>query len=401
MISVANKLDCCGCSACANICPSGSISMMRDSEGFLYPSVDMNKCFKCGLCKKTCPILNLAHEIEKKQTAYVVQHVDETILAQSTSGGAFTAIAQYVIERGGIVWGAAFDENFNVHHTGANTLDKLQLFRGSKYVQSDIGSTYRDIKLFLDKGRYVCFSGTPCQVEGLLKYLNRPYDNLITVDVVCRAVPTPLLWEKYVRMQQRRYKNQITRFRFRDKSKYGYLGSTIAAISEERYLYRKGIALDSFLRAFFSDICDRPSCYACKFKKRYRVSDFTIWDCFCANIFAPELDDNRGATCMLIQSDKGKRVFDKIATDLRRIQVEADKITEEAKELTCSVSVNKLRGDFMQDLLLLDGEELFNKYFPTSFSKRVENAVRAVSIRLGVFRIIKKASKKVLKRYKR
>ena len=225
MIEITDKSQCCGCTACSSICPKKAIEMKQDEEGFLYPVVDKSKCIDCGLCDRACPIKN-SKEIKKEQHAYIFQNSNDDVRKESTSGGAFTAIAEYVIALGGIVYGAAFDDNYKVIHIGIDKREELYKFRNSKYVQSEICNCYSEIREILETGRIVCFSGTSCQVEGLKRYLLKDYENLILVDVVCRAVPSPLIWKKYLTLRQRKYKN-ISKIMFRDKY-YGYKYSNLS-----------------------------------------------------------------------------------------------------------------------------------------------------------------------------
>lgn len=202
MIGINEKKNCCGCTACAEICPKNCIRMKPDEEGFLYPSVDESQCIKCNACDAVCPIQNPVVEKETTQKAYLVQHRDESVRLDSAAGGAFTAIATVVLQKGGVVFGAAYDENFHVRHSYVETVDELKKFRNSKYVQSELGDSFRLVKDFLQKGRWVCFSGTPCQIEGLSKFLRKPYENLVLVDVVCHGIPSPLVWDKYLEYQK-------------------------------------------------------------------------------------------------------------------------------------------------------------------------------------------------------
>ena len=294
MIDIKNKEECSGCAACGNICPQSCIVMSDDEEGFMYPSVDEKICVDCHLCEKVCPIKNPVKEYEVIQEGYIVQHKDEKILRESTSGGAFTAIAKYVLNKGGIVYGAYMDSDFNVMHIGVENDSELSKFRGSKYIQINISvNLFIQIKQYLEQGRYVCFSGTPCQVEGLLNYLQYDYSNLVTVAISCRAVPSKLVFHKYLEYMNSRLGRKVERLVFRNKF-YGYKYSTLELVTEDsRCNYHHGIESDAWLRAFFSNICDRPSCYSCKFKKRYRRSDYTIWDCFPIERFAKEIEETK------------------------------------------------------------------------------------------------------------
>lgn len=171
MIEVIEKEKCSGCTACASICPKGCIEMKADDEGFLYPTVDLNVCIQCSACERVCPIQNPIKEEVVEQKAYLVQHREEAIRLDSSAGGAFTAIATMILNRNGVVFGAAYNENFQVYHTFVENIEELSKFRNSKYVQSNLGECFKQVKDFLMQGRWVCFSGTPCQIEGISKYI--------------------------------------------------------------------------------------------------------------------------------------------------------------------------------------------------------------------------------------
>lgn len=198
MIHITNRQDCCGCAACAQRCPKQCISMKEDAEGFLYPTVDTEVCIDCGLCEKVCPELNSGRE-RQPQKVYAAINKDEKIRLGSSSGGVFTALAEQTIDEGGVVFGARFDENWEVVHAYTETKEGLTAFRGSKYVQSRIGNAYKDAERFLRNGRKVLFTGTPCLVMGLKLYLGRDYDNLLTVDFLCHGVPSPKAWRLYLK----------------------------------------------------------------------------------------------------------------------------------------------------------------------------------------------------------
>ena len=282
-INITSKEDCCGCTACANICPKDAITMKQDKEGFLYPSIDKEKCIDCGICKKICPVLNKQSFKDFNQKAYLFQNKNEDIRKDSTSGGFFSSIAEYVISKNGVVIGASFDNNWKVEHTAATKLEDLNKFRKSKYVQSDLREIFKNIKEYLNNNKMVCFSGTPCQVAGLKSFLQKDYENLILVDIMCHSVPSPLYFEKYKEYILNKMKaKKIFNINFRDKSKYGYKYSMMT-VETDNGTYSEGIDTDPYLRAFFKDYSVRPSCYNCKFKTQKRVSDITIWDCFNIN----------------------------------------------------------------------------------------------------------------------
>ena len=199
MIQINDKSKCCGCTACMSICPLKCISMTSDEEGFLYPSVDKNKCVQCGACDKVCPIQNVVEEIPFEQKAYIVRNKNREIKKASAAGGFFYNLGSYVIKSGGVVCGVVLDEAFHAVHISTDSEEDLIRFAGSKYMQSVVGNkTFAYIKTNLDKGKQVLFSGTPCQVEGLLSFLKADYSNLITVDIVCHSVPSPMIFDKYL-----------------------------------------------------------------------------------------------------------------------------------------------------------------------------------------------------------
>lgn len=399
MVNITDKTKCSGCSACAAICPKNCIDMEIDSEGFAYPKVNEATCVDCGACERVCPIDNHSEEVAFPQDGYVVQNKDEKVLKESTAGGAFTAIAKYVIHRNGVVFGAALSDKLLAHHIWVDTEKDLEKFRNSKYMQSTLGEGYKAVKSFLNQGRMVCFSGTPCQVEGLMHYLGKEYDNLITVDVVCRAVPSPMVFNKYVELQNNRLGSTVTNVRFRDKH-YGYKYSTMNVITDKNQgNYHQGVETDPWLRAFFSGICIRPSCYQCRFKKRYRVSDFTIWDCFNVGRFSKELDNDKGASRILVHTDKGRKVFSEISDELRYVQLAPEKIIEGTAEMTKSVQYNARREQFMHDATVMDGTTLFKKYFPNTFKVKIEHCIRMICYKIGIYSIVKKAYVRITRKY--
>lgn len=396
MIEIKDKKNCSGCSACYSICPKNCIEMKADEEGFLYPNVNKDLCINCGLCEKVCPIINKVEEKAFEQEGYLIQNKDEKVRKESTSGGAFSAIAKYVLDRKGVVFGVQYDDNLNVVHSYIENELDLRLYRNSKYVQSKIGETFKQAKIFLDEGRWVCFSGTACQIEGLKKYLRKDYSKLITVDVVCRAVPSPLLWKKYVEYQKSKYGNNIKNILFRDKSFYGYNHSQISIqLSNGEKVYHNGLESDPMLRAMFSNICHRPSCYDnCIFKKIYRVSDFTIWDCFVVNNFTKHLDD-KGTTRVLIHTEKGINIFNAIKNKINYEKVDVATLIKDVKEIDTSVKFNFKRDDFFKDLQVLNADDLFNKYFKETLRIKIERIIRRLSAKIGLYGFVRNIYNKI------
>lgn len=396
MIKLIRKEDCCGCSACAGICPQKCITIKKDEEGFYYPYVDKKACVSCGLCYKTCPIANVNDEKCFTQYSYVVQNRNQAILKDSTSGGAFTAIASYVIDNGGYVVGASMTKELRVEHIIVNKKDELWKFRNSKYVQSYISpEIYWQVKRILKEGKLVLFSGTGCQVEGINRCIGKSFsNNLFLVDVVCRAVPSPLILEKYIEYQQTKNKKLISSLRFRDKY-YGYQFPTINISYKGKSCYRRGIESDPWLRAFFSGICNRPSCYECVFKRRYRVSDITIWDCFNYSNSISTMIPNAGATNVLVHTDKGRRIFDIVKKDFIVQVVDTDQQVSEIKQMTESAMKHPKRFNFFQDALILDGYTLFEKFFPITLKEQLLYYGRLIAVKSGIYSHLKSIIKSV------
>lgn len=307
-------------------------------------------------------------------------------MRESTSGGAFSAIANWVIRKGGVVYGAAFGADGEVIHVAVDTIDELYRFRNSKYVQSLIGDAYSNTRKLLLAGKWVCFSGTPCQLEGLLNYLRRPYDKLVTVDVVCRAVPSPLVLRKYIEMQRKYF--DFTDLKFRNK-RYGYKYSSMS-LSGGNKEYHEGIDTDYYLRTFFAGVNIRPSCTDCKFRSVVRRTDFTIWDCFDVYRFNSKLDNDKGVTRILARTWKAENILREVSHELKLVEIGIDQAVSGVKELVKSPVPHPLRSNFFKDLVVMDTEKCFKKYFPITIRHRIEKQVRICSARLGIYQTMKR-----------
>lgn len=394
-INIEDKSDCCGCTACKNICPKGAIEMVEDSEGFKYPQINKEKCIDCGLCKKVCPILNKQQFNDFKQKAYLFQNKKEDVRSDSTSGGFYSSIGEYVINNGGVVYGASFDKDFKVEHNKAEKVEELSKFRKSKYVQSNLKDTFKEIKKYLDDKRMVVFSGTPCQVAGLNNYLKKSYDNLILIDIMCHSVPSPLYYEKYKEyILKKMNAKKIISVNFRDKRKYGYKYSMMT-VETDNGVYSQGIDTDPYLRAFFGDYSVRPSCYNCRFKTQKRVSDITIWDCFNINEIDKSFDDDKGTTRLLVQSEKGLEILNKLE-NTRLKEIDLKTAVGRVHEMTHSVKSKQGRDEFFK--AINSNENAIDKYFPISIKTRLNSFVRKTLSVTGLYSSIKSIAKKILRK---
>lgn len=392
MIKINDPVECCGCWACANICPKNCIEMKEDKEGFLYPIVEQSICIDCGLCEKVCPVLHATKEdVSHKQEGFLLQHKDEKIRKESTSGGAFTAIATWIIEQGGVVFGAGYRiGTFFVEHQAVERVEDLKIFRNSKYVQSRIGDTYKQALKELKADRWVCFSGTPCQIEGFRAFLRgREYEKLVCVDLVCHGIPSPRILRLYIEAQQSLIGGKFNNVLFRDKH-YGYHYSSFSIYNENPNLnYHKGVESNAYLRAFFNNLSDRPSCYDCRFKKRYRKSDLTIWDCFPIEKFTKEFD-GKGTTRVLVHSLKGEMIIRAIENYVRLLPINSDLLVEDVREMFHSIPMNPKRTDFFKDSHNLTPVIFFEKWFPITWKVRLNSFIRLTCHRLGVYIIVKR-----------
>ena len=331
-----DKSDCCGCSSCVQACPKKCLEMLEDEEGFLYPHKNVPKCIDCGLCKKVCPIKQKFAKCEAKEIFAVKNEIDEERI-NSSSGGFFICLAKFVLTQKGVVFGAVFDTDCEVHHIAAKSMEELSDMLGSKYVQSRIENTYNEALEYLKEGKWVLFTGTPCQIKGLHTFLkNKRYSNLLTMDFLCHGVPSPGVWRKYLsetfneinnRLLAVAGKNSVLNLslnstfpewnvNFRDKlgsgwKKYRFvIRKKSASKADQNTVLLSDIYYDNpYMKGFLSDIYLRPSCYECKCKNGDSQSDITIGDYWGVKEVDRELDDDKGLSIVMINTDKGMDVF--------------------------------------------------------------------------------------------
>lgn len=381
MIIITDKTKCCGCSACANICPKKCISMQSDGEGFLYPVTNTAECVACGLCEMICPIV---HRNERLQNGTVLETFggntkNGQLRRNSSSGGIFGVLAKNILDENGVVVGAAFSEDFySVHHICIETEEKLYRLQGSKYLQSEIGDIYKKVKDFLSQGRRVMFTGTPCQVAGLKSYLGKEYDNLFTQDVICHGVPSPTVWKKYVQNREKVSGGAVQKMSFRYK-KYGWKTYSVFFEFPNNTEYVRKLSADPYMQVFLRNIDLRPSCYDCAFRNGTSGSDITLADYWGVQNENPELDDDKGTSLIIIHTQKGLDTFQKIQSELNVKPIEFENAIKHNPSYYESVKRPEKREPFFKEVQNGNIEKVMKKYAPpVSFMRRVFQKFKSV-----------------------
>lgn len=359
-MEVIERDKCTGCMACRNICPRNAISI-ETIDGFDYPQINENVCIGCNLCENICPVNenNRGNEFEKK--VYACKSKDDEVRMKSSSGGIFTIAAEKILDDGGVVFGACFDEDFNVIHDYTERKEDLERFKRSKYVQSKIGNTLKKVKEFLEEGRKVLFVSTPCQVEGLYAYLRKNYDNLYTFDLICHGVPSADVWKKYLEYKEKKNKQKPEDINFRKKENNGWSNYEMC-FSYSDFEDCECHDEDPFMQFFLKDFAMRESCYNCKFKKENRASDITIADFWGINKINPEFFDEKGISAIIVNSEKGKDLFESIKKRINFAEENIDAILKHNRMFVESVKRNDKREELLEDLKTKDFEELVEKY---------------------------------------
>lgn len=348
MKDIIKKEDCTGCMACKSICPKKAITIKIQDDGFSYPEIDETKCIKCGLCKKVCPVINQLKENENEIEVYACKNKNEEIRMKSSSGGIFTMIAQWILNQKGVVFGVKLNEDLEAVHSYTENEEGLEAFRGSKYVQSQIGNSYQDVKLFLEQDRKVLFTGTPCQVEALLSYLGKEYSNLYTQDFICHGVPSPVVWKRHLENKSTQTGEMLTKVEFRKKDNLGWQNYEVYykyEQTEERIMHKE----DSYMRLFLDNVILRKSCYHCQFKKLKRKSDITLADFWGISKAQPEFSDNIGVSAVLINSKKGRKLFELIKNQINYCKGDIKDIIKYNSCICKSVNYNEEREQFFKD----------------------------------------------------
>lgn len=309
-MEICAKEQCTGCSACENICPVVAISMVADHQGFLRPAIDPHKCVSCHKCERICPQNDTAN-IGTQGRVLAALARNDTVREESSSGGIFSLLAQQVLKKGGVVFGAAYGEDLTVKHIAVTDITNLSKLRGSKYVQSKVGYAYQEAKQYLDTGKSVLYSGTPCQIAGLKAYLGKEYTNLLTIDILCHGVPSPAVFRMHAEALQKQCQQKIVDIRFRSKRPGWKNFSTQLVFADGQC---KSLSSDPYMDGFLKNIYLRESCYQCVYASPKRVGDITLGDFWGYQESAPQyiMDDDRGITLVMVNTKIGKKAFNGI-----------------------------------------------------------------------------------------
>lgn len=373
MISIINSKDCCGCTACVSICTHNAISMIPDSLGFLYPKVDVTKCVDCGLCDTVCQFndkydcsLNLVEPI-----AYAARHKDISEVMKSRSGAVFVALSDRIIEKGGVVYGAGYQDHFRVVHKRAMTKNERDEFRGSKYVQSDLTGIFAEVKKDLKDGRKVLFSGTPCQTAGLNSFVGKKLrENLYLIDIVCHGVPSPYIWRDYLAYLERKKGSELIYVNFRDKTKYGWAAHT------ESFIFKDEKKIDSRLysQLFYSHLILRHSCGVCHFTNLNRPSDITLADFWgWEKVDSTFNIDDKGCSLVLCNTQKGNDLFYAVIESMNIIPVDLAQIIQPNLEHPTTIPLNR---DYFEETYAKYGFKKTMKFFGFTINDTFISKVR-------------------------
>lgn len=379
MIVIDSLKNCSGCTACSAACIKDAITMRADSKGFVYPYIDTSKCIECGLCEKVCPQINTKNSLSLDAQYFAFRTKDSTTLNNSSSGGIFFEIASFIIEKKhGVVCGVIYDDNMVVKHSFADNITDLKLMQGSKYVQSDLSNIYRQIKCYLAEGRYVMFSGTPCQVAGLKLFLRKPYSNLLMVDLICHSVPSPLIFKDYVNFVEKKNNKKLESIKMRDKEK-GWSHRFYY-----RYLFRDGTSIGSdtlncehWGRFYFSGLITRPSCEECKFTSYERAGDITIADYWDDAKQRPDAYCTQGTSLVIVSTQTGLGVYSTVADEHLSWELTKGEAFQHCLEAPHAANLNSTR--FWKYYFKHGFIRTYNRYFDRSFINKVIRKVYKIT----------------------
>ena len=387
-----SQINCTGCHSCYSVCPQNCIEMKPDNEGFLYPYINDDNCIDCGLCEKSCPSLNpVSVSIDSNLFACYRKNLVKRM--ESASGGIFSVLAELIISEGGVVFGAAFDEQWNLKHIAVDNTDDLIQLKGSKYVQSEIGNSFVKVKELLEQGRKVLFSGTSCQIQGLKSFLKKDYNNLLCVDLICHGVPSPKVWQKYI--EEISNGRNLFKLNQRDKSK-GINNAPIIFEFEDGKKFKQKYNDNLYIRGFIQNLYLRPSCYKCDFKGIERSSDITIGDFWGLENYKPDFVDKYGVSAVIIHTQKGLELFERIEDKLSIVDCNNNYewVTSQNPCVDKSVIVNSNRRAFFNRLDNVSFDKLIKDYTMAPSKKKYYYRIKEIILK--PFWIMKKGLSRII-----
>lgn len=397
MIQIDNKENCCGCNACGDICAHQAITFKTDIEGFWYPEVDTSKCTDCHLCEKVCPIINIKdikkNDYPKPNHTIAAIHKNMRVRWNSTSGGAYTAIAEAMLKQGGYISGAVYNDGFTgVHNYVTNNPEDLDKLRSSKYLQSNAEGLFKQIKQLLTKGEKVLACGTPCQMAALRAFLRKDYENLIIVDFICRGVNSPKVYRAYLDSLEKKYGSKVVYVKAKNKE-LGWRNLTRKVTFANGQSYYGVHMNDDFRRGYHTNVFCRPSCYECQFKGFPRIADITLGDFWGIERIDRNLDNNIGTSMILLNSRKGEKYFDQIKESIEYKEAPFESIFKGNGALTSSLAPATIdRESFFKDLEDKDFDYVTSKYYPKkkkeiSLKNRLKNFLNPFITLLRIYRL--------------
>lgn len=374
MVKLAETTDCTGCLACADICPKSAIEVVKHDDGFDFPFINDSICVKCGRCIQVCPVNSQPDVILEPKKIYAMRTLDRQLLKNSSSGGIFGTIAKQVLMIGGIVFGCLVDENLHIKHSYITDIKDLPKLFGSKYVQSDTYGVFKLVKAFLNEGKTVLFSGTPCHVHALNNYVGKAHDKLITIDFICHGVPSPLLWNKYIEEFEKTGKTKVLDASFRDKT-YGWKTFSLKLIKEDGSQYINPIPKDKYLHTFISDIAMRTCCTNCIAKNKGYSSDITLGDFWGADIYLPSVYDKMGVSIVLANTESGMKYINDIVKECVCEKIPLDIVDKVSPSRLHSSKKNIYRDYFIKDLNKRGFAFAYNRWLKNSIISKVRRKI--------------------------